>query len=108
MRVPFRLDTILNEATCRRPERHLAADLHTQTETYVTFTTITRLVNTIEFRLGEPLDLIPAEIQEADWNEVAARMEERVRQALAVRQEKLLGSRRADTSRPWICPGAIV
>ena len=103
VRVPFRLDTTQLTQLVDDP-KDLAADLHTQTETYVTFTTITRLVNTIEFRLGEPLGLIPAEIQEVDWNEVAARMEEHVRQALAVRQEKLLGADGQiprDLDPPW-------
>jgi len=61
-------------------------------EAYVTFTTITRLANTIEFRLGEPLGLNPADLQELEWKDVASQIEERVRQALAVRQEKLLGT----------------
>ena len=72
--------------------KDLADDLHAQVEAYVTFTTITRLVNTIEFRLGEPLGLNSAELQELGWEEVAARIEEHVRQVLAGREEKLLGA----------------
>jgi len=72
--------------------KDLAGDLRAQAVAYVTYTTITRLANTIEFRLGEPLGLNPADLQELDWSDVTGKIEERVRQALAARQEKLLGA----------------
>ncbi len=91
VRVPFRLDSTQLSQLASDP-KDLAGDLRTQVEAYVTFTTITRLANTIEFRLGEPLGLNPADLQELEWKDVASQIEERVRQALAVRQEKLLGT----------------
>ena len=91
VRVPFRLDSTQLTQLVNDP-KDLAGDLRAQVEAYVTYTTITRLANTIEFRLGEPLGLNPADLQELDWSDVAGQMEERVRQALAVRQEKLLGT----------------
>jgi preprotein translocase subunit SecA len=91
VRVPFRLDSTQLTQLVNNP-KDLAADLHAQTEAYVTSTTITRLANTIEFRLGEPLGLNPADLQDLDWTDVAGQVEERLRQALAVRQEKLLGA----------------
>ncbi len=111
VRVPFRLDSTQLTQLASDP-KDLADDLHAQVEAYVTSTTITRLVNTIEFRLGEPLGLNPAELQELDWDDVAGQIEERVRQALAVRQEKLLGSRWADhrviLNLPWsACPNTM-
>jgi preprotein translocase subunit SecA len=91
VRVPFRLDSTQLTQLVNDP-KDLAADLHAQVEAYVTSTTITRLANTIEFRLGEPLGLNPVDLQDLDWTDVAGQVEERVRQALAVRQGKLLGA----------------
>jgi preprotein translocase subunit SecA len=88
--VPFRLDSTQLTQLANNP-KDLSGDLRAQLEAYVTYTTITRLANTIEFRLGEPLGLNPADLQELDWNDVAGQIEERVRQALAMRQEKLVG-----------------
>ncbi len=90
-RVPFRMDSAQLTQLVNDP-KDLSGDLRAQLEAYVTYTTITRLANTIEFRLGEPLGLNPADLQELDWNDVSGQIEERVRQALAVRQEKLLGT----------------
>jgi preprotein translocase subunit SecA len=90
VRVPFRLDSTQLTQLIDDP-KDLAGDLRSQVETYVTSTTIIRLANTIEFRLGESLGLNPADLQELDWNDVAIQIEEHVRQALAAREEKLLG-----------------
>jgi preprotein translocase subunit SecA len=91
VRVPFRLDSTQLTQLVNDP-KDLAGGLRAQVEAYVNFTAITRLTNTIEFRLGDSLGLNPADLQELDWQDVAGQMEERVRQALAVRQEKLLGA----------------
>jgi preprotein translocase subunit SecA len=89
-RVPFRLDsTRLNQLV--NDPKDLADELRAQVEAYVTNTTITRMANTIEFRLSEPLGLNSAELQELEWADVAGQMEERIRQALAAHQESLLG-----------------
>jgi preprotein translocase subunit SecA len=90
VRVPFRLDSAQLSQLVDDP-KDLAGEMRAQAEAYVKNTTIIRLANTIEFRLGEPLGLNPAELQELDWDGVAAQIEERLRQALANRQEKLIG-----------------
>jgi len=90
VRVPFRLEPTRLAQLTEGP-KDLASDLRSQVEAYVSNTAITRLANTIEFRLGEPLGLNPADLQEQDWNDVAGQIEERVRQALDTRKEKMLG-----------------
>ncbi len=91
VRVPFRLDPDQLAQLVEDP-KDLADDLRAQVEAFVTSTTITRLANTIEFRLGEPLGLNLADLQELEWDDVASQVEEHVHQALAVRREKLLGA----------------
>ncbi len=90
VRVPFRLDpTQLSQLT--EDPKELSDEFHTQVETYVTSTNITRLANTIEFRLGESLGLDSTELQELEWEDAARTIEEHLRQVLAGREEKLLG-----------------
>jgi preprotein translocase subunit SecA len=91
VRVPFRLDPDqLNKLT--EDPKDLSEELHAQVEAYVSSTNITRLVNTIEFRLGESLVLNVPELQELEWENAAAKIEEHVRQVLGGREEKLLGT----------------
>jgi len=49
------------------------------------------LKSTIELRIGEPLALGPEVMEQMEWNDAANKIEEQVRQALAHREEKLLG-----------------
>jgi preprotein translocase subunit SecA len=91
VRVPFKLDPDQLAQLVEDP-KDLAEELRAQVEAFVTSTTITRLANTIEFRLGEPLGLNLADLQELEWDDVARQVEEHVHQALAVRREKLLGA----------------
>jgi preprotein translocase subunit SecA len=65
--------------------------LHAQVDAYVASTNITRLVDTIEFRLGESLGLNVPELQELEWQEASAQIEEHVKLVLSGREEKLLG-----------------
>ncbi len=90
VRAPLKLDATQLTQLVNDP-KDLTDDLHAQVEAYVTSTSILRLANTIEFRLGEPLGLNADELQELDWEDVAYEVEAHVRQALAARQEKLLG-----------------
>ena len=90
-RVPFRLDADQLMQLVEDP-KSLSEELHAQVEAYVTSTNITRLANTIEFRLGESLGLDSTELQELEWADVAANIEERLRQVLVGREEKLLGA----------------
>ncbi len=91
VRVPFRLDSTQLTQLASDP-KDLSEELRAQVEAYVTSTNITRLANTIEFRLGESLGLNGSELQELEWEAVAANIEERVRQVLIGREEKLLGA----------------
>ncbi|MBE3117652.1 MAG: hypothetical protein IMZ50_02710, partial [Candidatus Atribacteria bacterium] len=91
VRVPFRLDSTQLTQLASDP-KDLSEELRAQVEAYVTSTNITRLANTIEFRLGESLGLNGSELQELEWEDVAANIEERVRQVLIGREEKLLGA----------------
>jgi preprotein translocase subunit SecA len=90
-RVPFRLDAEQLAQLASDP-KDLSEELHSQVESYVTSINITRLANTIEFRLGESLGLNNSELQQLEWEQVAVQIEERARQVLAGRQEKLLGA----------------
>ena len=90
VRVPFRLDPEQLTQLSEDP-KDLSEELHAQVQAYMVSTNITRLVNTIEFRLGESLGLNIPELQELEWQEAAAQIEEHVRQVLAGREEKLLG-----------------
>jgi len=89
-RVPFRLDSTQQTQLVNDP-RDLSDVLRGQVEAYVTSVTVTRLVGTIEFRLGESLGLSPSELQALDWDEVAQRIETRLQEALDGRMERLLG-----------------
>ncbi len=91
VRVPFRLDTTQLSQLTEDP-KGLADELHAQVEEYVTSTNITRLINTIEFRLGESLGLDSTELQELEWEDAARTIEEHLQQVLAGREEKLLGA----------------
>ncbi len=53
--------------------------------------TLSRLLATLEYRLGEPLGLALPELQSLDWKEASARIEERLRAALDERRQRLLG-----------------
>ena len=90
VRVPFRLESDQLSQILEDP-KGLSAELHNQVETYVNSTNILRLANTIEFRLGESVGLNASELQELDWEQVSANIEEHVRQVLIGREEKLLG-----------------
>jgi preprotein translocase subunit SecA len=90
VRVPLRLDPDQLEQLTSDP-KGLADELQAQVEAYVTSINITRLANTIEFRLGDSLGLNVAELQELEWEQVAGKIEECARQVLTEREEKLLG-----------------
>jgi preprotein translocase subunit SecA len=89
-RVPFRLDGAQLTQLVDDP-RDLSDVLRGQVEAYVASVTVTRLVGTIEFRLGESLGLNPAELQSLEWEAVAQHIEGRLQEVLAGRVERLLG-----------------
>jgi preprotein translocase subunit SecA len=89
-RTPLKLDSQQLALLAEEP-RDLAAELRGQVESFVTAAAVSRLAATVEFRLGEPLGLNAAELQDLSWDEAAAMLEERIRQALTDRLQKLLG-----------------
>jgi preprotein translocase subunit SecA len=91
VRIPFRLDAEQLTQLVTDP-KDLSEELHAQVEAYVTSTNITRLANTIEFRLGESLGLNVSELEELEWEQVASKFEESARGVLIGREEKLLGA----------------
>jgi preprotein translocase subunit SecA len=90
-RVPFRLEAEQLEELVSDP-KDLTEELHTQVQAYVSSMNVTRLANTIEFRLGESLGLNSTELQELEWEQVAEKFEDRATQVLAGREERLLGA----------------
>jgi preprotein translocase subunit SecA len=89
-RVPFKLDSTQLTQLVNDP-KDLSQELHAQVDAYVNSINITRLVNTIEFRLGESIGLNVSELQELDWQAVTAEVEDHLHQVLAARENKLLG-----------------
>ena len=91
VRVPFKLDPAQLTQLASDP-KDLTDELHTQVEAYVTSTSLTRLVNTIEFRTGEPLGLKVTDLQALDWQSAIDQIQEHLQSAMAARTEKLLGA----------------
>jgi preprotein translocase subunit SecA len=90
LRLPLRLSGEQTRALVEDPHQ-VEDDIREQIETFVRNMTLTRLIAAIEFRLGESLGMNASDLQTLDWDEVAARLEERSRQMLEARQERLLG-----------------
>jgi len=88
--IPLRLSPEQMRSLAENP-RELEDDIRNQIEAFIVNLTLTRLTATIEFRLGESLGLEAAELQELDWEEVAGRVEDKTRELLDARQERLLG-----------------
>ena len=90
VRMPLRLTSEQTRWLADDP-RALEDSLRVQITSALLAVTIARLAGAIEFRLGEPLGVDPAELQDLAWDDVAVRIEERLRQVLAAREERLLG-----------------
>jgi preprotein translocase subunit SecA len=88
--IPLRLSPEQMRSLAEAPHE-LEDDIRNQIEAFIANLTLTRLIATIEFRLGESLGLETAELQNLDWDEVAERVEDKTREVLATRQERLLG-----------------
>jgi preprotein translocase subunit SecA len=88
--IPLRLSPEQMRSLAEDPHE-LEDDIRNQIEAFIANLTLTRLIATIEFRLGESLSLETAELQNLDWDEVAERVEDKTREVLAARQERLLG-----------------
>jgi len=90
VRIPLRLSAEQMRALANDPHE-VEDDIREQIKTFISSLTLSRLIATIEFRLGESLGLEVDELQELDWDETAGRLEEKTRQVLDARQERLLG-----------------
>ena len=88
--IPLRLSPEQMLSLAEDPHE-LEDDIRNQIEAFIANLTLTRLTATIEFRLGESLGLETAELQDLDWDEVAERVEDKTREVLDARQERLLG-----------------
>jgi preprotein translocase subunit SecA len=89
-RVPFKLS---NEELRRLPDqgRDVLEGLHQQVTAYMTAININRMVGAIERRLEESLNLRPADLQGADWDEAAGKILDSVVALFDQRAERLLG-----------------
>ncbi|MFH2102345.1 MAG: hypothetical protein ABIJ39_03190 [Chloroflexota bacterium] len=88
VRAPLRLSNDQLRTLVEDPDE-LEDHLEEQVETALTNLAVSRLLAPIEFRIGESLGLNPAELQELDWNSIAASVEDRLHQALTLRQKRL-------------------
>jgi len=88
--IPLRLSPEQMRSLTEAPHE-LEDDIRNQIEAFIANLTLTRLIATIEFRLGESLGLETADLQNLDWDEVAERVEHKTRELLDARQERLLG-----------------
>jgi len=88
--LPLRLSPEQMRSLAEDPHE-LEDDIRSQTEAFIANLTLTRLTAAIEFRLGESLGLEAAKLQDLDWDEVAGRVEDKAREVLDARQERLLG-----------------
>jgi preprotein translocase subunit SecA len=88
--IPLRLSPEQMRSLAEDPHE-LEDDIRNQVEAFIANLTLTRLIATIEFRLGESLGLETADLQNLDWDEVAERVEHKTRELLDARQERLLG-----------------
>jgi preprotein translocase subunit SecA len=91
LRAPLRLSGEQMRALIEDP-RQVADAIREQVDAFIANVTLTRLVATIEFRLGESLGVEVARLQNLAWDETAERLEEKTRQVLDARYERLLGA----------------
>ncbi|MBU4225979.1 MAG: hypothetical protein KKC71_09185, partial [Chloroflexi bacterium] len=88
--IPLRLSSEQMRALAEDP-LELEDVIREQIENSLVALTLSRLIATIEFRLGEGLGLAPAELQDLDWDESIERIEAKTIEALTARQERLVG-----------------
>ncbi|MDP2977037.1 MAG: hypothetical protein Q8N45_12605, partial [Anaerolineales bacterium] len=90
LHIPLRLSSEQMRALAEDP-LELEDVIREQVEISLVALTLSRLITTVEFRLGEGLGLAPAELQDLDWDEIIERIEAKTIEALAARQERLVG-----------------
>ncbi len=91
IRLPLRLPADQLRLLLEDPAA-LQEPLTAQVESLLTTLTAGRLIATLEFRLGESLNLTANDIQRLGWDDLRAALEERFEQTLTTRRERLLGA----------------
>jgi preprotein translocase subunit SecA len=89
-RTPFRLPVELFRVLASDP-RAAEAELRNQVSGYLVAISLTRLVNSLERRLGEPLGLKADGFQNLSWDEASGRILDVVDNILTKREEHLIG-----------------
>jgi preprotein translocase subunit SecA len=89
-RTPFRLPGEIFRVLSSDP-RAAEIELRNQISSYLVATSLTRLINSLERRLGEPLGLKPGDVQNLSWEEACGHILEIVDNLLIKREERLVG-----------------
>jgi preprotein translocase subunit SecA len=89
-RTPFRLPGELFKALSSDP-RSAEVELRNQINGYLISISMTRLINAIERRLGEPLGIKSVDLQTLGWEDATGRIIEGVEGLLSKREERLVG-----------------
>jgi preprotein translocase subunit SecA len=89
-RTPFRLPGDLFKLLSSNPQA-AETELRNQISGYLVAISLTRLVNALERRLGEPFGLKAGDIQDLSWEEASNRIFDAVDAVLARREERLVG-----------------
>ncbi|MBN2258514.1 MAG: hypothetical protein JW704_11980, partial [Anaerolineaceae bacterium] len=90
-RTPFRLPGELFRDLVNNP-RSAETELRNQVSSYLIATSLTRLINTIERRLGEPLGVKAVDLQTCSWEEATEQILDMGRSILAKREERFIGT----------------
>jgi preprotein translocase subunit SecA len=89
-RLPLKLSSDQQRALRTEPET-LAAEVREQVSATIQIQTVGRLLGTIEMRIGESLELQPAQLDPGHWGSMTGDILAAVQQALLKRQERLVG-----------------
>ena len=90
-RTPFRLPGELFRVLASDP-RTAETELRNQVNGYLVAISLTRLINTLERRLGEPLGIKTGDFQSLSWEEACGRILDVVESILTKREDRLIGA----------------
>jgi preprotein translocase subunit SecA len=90
-RTPFRLPGELFKIIASDP-RSAETELRNQIGGYLVAISLTRLVSSVERRLGEPLGLKIGDLQSLSWEEASGHILDAVEAVLARREERIVGA----------------
>jgi preprotein translocase subunit SecA len=89
-KTPFRLPGDLFRTLANDP-RQAEQELRNQVNSYLIAISLTRLISTVERRLGESLGIKPTDMQNLNWEDAAIRISDTVEGILNKRENHLLG-----------------